>query len=540
MSKKEVQNTEEKKAVTKYDLKMQRREAEKAKAKRDQRISTIIGVVLVVALLCFVVSFPIHSWLTVNGTYIEVAGEKVSRVEFDYYYNTTMNGYVNQYGTYMSYLGVDLSRDLSTQMYSEDLSFKDFFEEMAVDGIIQNRALLAEAEKAGFTYDASGDYEEYMASLRESAEEANMSVNDFVRENFGTYATTSRLKKCIKEGLKASAYYNLVAEEKMPGDEEARAYYEENKDTYDSVDYRISVIYAELPTEPTDLADPVEEKPAEGTSEGTASTDSSASEAYEPSEAEIEFAMKVAKSEAEGALKTIATEGSLQENKQRSDITSKIRDWLFDSERKAGDTTIIEDNTNYLYYVLSFEDRYLNETPTVDVRAIILEGDNGEAVLEEWKSGAATEDSFAEIADKYNSDELTTAEGGFYDGLVTETVPEELTEWLQDSSRAYGDTVVLSPEDEDYTYVLYFVGTDEPEWMLNVKSTLVNEIMSDYLEEITADYEVKDPKNRLNYLQVYAAQEAAEAESATDAQSEETQSSEAADGESSTAGSSAQ
>ena len=533
MSEKEVQNTEQK-VVTKYDLKMQRRAEEKARAKKEERISMITGTVVVAALVCLVLSFPIRSWLTVNGTYIEVAGQKVSRLEFDYNYNVAKNNYLNQYGTYLSYMGLDLTKDLSTQMYSEDLSFKDFFEEMAVDSITQNKALKAEADAAGFTYDASKDYEEYMASVKDAAEEAGMSEKEFVKENFGVYATSSRLKKIVMEELENSAYYQSVAEAKTPGDEDARAYYEENKDTYDSVDYRSTIINAELPTEPTDLADPVEEK-TEGTTENTTS------ETYQPSEAEIEFAMKEAKAKADTALTTIAKDGELQENKQHSDVAYKIRDWLFDGERKAGDTTIIEDDTNHLYYVLAFENRYLDETPTVDVRIIVPEENNGEAVLEEWKNGAATEDSFAEIADKYNNKELISAEGGFFDRLVTSSVPTELTEWLTDSSRAYGDTAVLAPADNDYndyTYVLYYIGTDEPEWMMNIKNTLLNQTMSDYLEEITAGYEVKDSKNNLNYLKVYAAQEAAESEAA--AQSEAQQNGEEAGGESSEAASSAQ
>lgn len=534
MSNKEVQNTEEKKIVTKYDLKMQRREEEKAKAKREQRVSLVTGIVVVVALFCFVASFPIRSWLTVNGTYIKVGGEKVTRLEFDYYYHTSLNNYANTYGSYLSYMGIDLTGDLSKQMYSADLSFKDYFEEMAVENLTQNKALLAEAKAAGFTYDATAEYEEYVTSLKEAVAETNLNESEFIKDNFGPYATLPRVKKFILESLEATAYYNTVVEAKTPSDEEARAYYEENKDTYDSVDYRVTLVQAELPTEPTDLADPVEEKTAEGSAEASSDT---ASEAYEPSEAEIEFAMKNAKADADGVLKTIKTEGALQENQQKSDVSSKISDWLFDSERKAGDTTIIEDNTNYVYYVLAFEKRYLDETPTVDVRAVLLNDVDGETVLEEWKSGAATEDSFAELADKYNKPELTAAEGGFYDALMTDSIPSELADWLLDSSRVYGDTTVIAPEGDECTYVLYYIGTDKPQWMMSAKSTMLSDIMADYLVEIAVPYEVTDPKKNLNYLQVYAAQESAAAESEAAEQNSETQSSEEAGSET---GSSAQ
>lgn len=544
MSKKEVKSTEEKqeKVVTKYDRKMQKRAEEKAKAAKEQKISMITGIAIVAVLVCFVASFPIRTWFTVNGTYVKVGGEKVSRLEFDYNYHVALNNYQNIYGAYLSYMGVDLTGDLSRQMYSQDMTFQDYFEEMAMDTIVQNRALTAQAEAAGFTYDASAAYEEYEASLKEAAETAGMSERDFVKDSFGVYATPSRLKKIVMQNLTASAYYDSIVEEKTPDDETAKAYYEENRDTYDSVDYRVVTVNAELPTEPTDLADPVEEKE---TAEDGTGDETTADETYEPSEAEIAFAMKLAKTEAENAVKTVAEDGTLQQNMKRSGIASLMRDWLFDSGRKAGDTTIIENETSHLYYVLAFEKRYLDETPTVDVRAVVVEEEQGETVLDEWKNGEATEDSFAELADKYNNPDVTTAEGGLFDNMLTTSVPDEIAEWLEDGSRAYGDTTVIKPGD-DYSYVLYYIGTDEPQWMLDVKDALLADIMSDYIDEITEGFEVEDTKNRLNYLQVYAAREAAEAESSASDAAEsgasdgmaESGGSEAA--ESSEAGSSAQ
>ena len=66
MSKKVSENTEEKqeKILTRYDLKMQRRAEEKKRAEKEKRMSTITGVVIVVALACLVASFPIRTYLT--------------------------------------------------------------------------------------------------------------------------------------------------------------------------------------------------------------------------------------------------------------------------------------------------------------------------------------------------------------------------------------------------------------------------------------------------------------------------------------------
>lgn len=522
MSKKESQNIEEQKekVVTKYDLKMQKRAEEKARAKKEKQVSLITSILIVAALVCFMASFPIRSYLTVHGTYVKVAGENISRLEFDYNYNMALNNYMNQYGTYLSYMGLDLTGDLSTQMYSDSLTFKDFFEKMAVENIIQTKALKAEAKAAGFTYDATKDYEDYLNYVSQAAEAAGMTEKQFVQENFGAYATTSRLKPIVMENLESSAYYDSVSDEKMPSDEDAENYYAENKDSYDSIDYRMTVFNAELPTEPTDLADKTEDTTTTDNTTGSTSTDSTTgtdtTTTYEPSEAEIAYAMEQAKAEADTALKSIAKDGELKENAKRTSLASVTREWLFDESRKAGDTTVIEDENNNRYYVLAFEKRYLDETPTVDVRAVILSNDgdvSADSVLEEWKSGAATEDSFAELADKYNTASTTTSEGGLFEALSVSNVSDELKDWMTDSSRVQGDTAVIAPEGESYTYVVYFIGTNEAEWMKSIKNTLLTDIMADYLEEITANYSVEDSRNNLNYLKVEAAESAAAAAS---------------------------
>ena len=152
MSKKVSENTEEKqeKILTRYDLKMQRRAEEKKRAEKEKRMSTITGVVIVVALACLVASFPIRTYLTVNGTFVEVAGEKISRVEFDYNYNMIKNNYIAQNGYYMSMFGVNLNGDLSAQMYSDTMTWKDFFEQMTMESIINNKALGDQAKAEGY------------------------------------------------------------------------------------------------------------------------------------------------------------------------------------------------------------------------------------------------------------------------------------------------------------------------------------------------------------------------------------------------------
>ena len=334
-------------------------------------------------------------------------------------------------------------------------------------------------------------------------------MDAYVKQLFGPYATISRIEKYVKEGLAASAYYKSVADSKKPGDGEIQAYYEENADDYDSVDYRLITVNAELPTEPTELADPVEE------SEDGEEAQDDEEAAYEPSEAEIEAAMTLAKAEAQIQLNNLAKDGELYENRHRTSITSLLQEWLFDGARKSGDTTVIEDNNNHRYYVLEFVNRYLDQTPSANVRIIIAENGNGQEILDDWMAGDATEDSFAALADQHSSINYNTPDGGLYEGIFDSDVPKVLADWIFDSGRAKGDTAVLSDEDSESTYVAYYVGTGDPSWKLNISSILQGEAMNEYMDEITAGMEVEDPHNYLYYLEVQAWEDA-QAENQTD------------------------
>lgn len=410
-------------------------------------------------------------------------------------------------------------------MYSDTLTWKDYMEQLAVDNLLRNKALAREMKAAGFNYDTSADYQEYEDNMRQAASNAGMTLDAYIKALFGPYATMSRLENYVKQGFAAAAYYDSVEESREPGGGEIQAYYEENKDSYDSVDYRLITVDAELPTEPTELADPVDETEESEDDEGVAEDDEEA--AYEPSEAEIEAAMAIAKTEAESQLENLSADGELYENMHRTSVTSLLRDWLFDETRKSGDTTVIEDSTNNRYYTVEFVDRYLDQTPSADLRIIMADSGNGQAALDEWQAGAATEESFAALVAQYSSSSYSYPEGGLYEGMTSSGMPDEMADWASDPSRQKGDATVIASEDTGTDFVVYYVGAGDPEWKLSIRSTLLTEIMAEYMDGIIEGMEVKDPHNNLHYLEVQAQEEAQIENDSTD----ESDGADTADGE---------
>lgn len=483
------QNEASQKIVTKYDRKVQRRKEEELKEQKRKKINRIVGIVILAAIVIGLVSIPVRKYIATHETYITVGGHDITKVEFDYYYNLASSDYINTYGSYLSYMGLDVNGDFASQAYSENMSWKDYFDQLAVDSIKQNKALVDAAAAAGFTYDTTKEYEVFAETLKDAAKEAGESVGSYYKLTFGQYATASALKPYVEEGYLAAAYYKSVMESKKPGEAEIQAYYDENADSYDSVNFRLTEIAAEIP-----------EAKTETDADGNTTT-------VDPTEEEIQTAMDAAKEKADAALEVIAEEGELKTDVLKSGVSSKYSDWLFDAERANGDTTIVEDTDAHKYYVLMFEKRYLGLNTTATIRAIMMTTGSGEDVLTEWTAAGATEDAFISMVEKYSEDTYTNTNGGLYEELKPSSLDSTMSDWIFDAGRKAGDTTTIT--EDGVVYVLYYVEKGRPEWQVKISDTLLSTAMGDYLNELKDACEVYDPKGHLVYLKVQAATETA-------------------------------
>ena len=167
-------------------------------------------------------------------------------------------------------------------------------------------------------------------------------------------------------------------------------------------------------------------------------------------------------------------------------------DWVKDPARQEGDTAVLEISTNYS--VVYFIDRYRDESNTVNVRHILLSSDEdndeevsqqAEELLQQWKDGEQTEDSFAALA-RENSDDSNAAQGGLYEGVTPGQMVTEFNDWCFDESRQPGDTGIVKTE---YGYhIMYFVSEGGPAWKVNAESALATQDYNNYMDELEAKY----------------------------------------------------
>ena len=88
----------EQKVQTKYDRKMEACKVQKEKEKKQENLTKVITIAIVAALVILIggsVGYSIgRKSLAINGAYIEVGEYKVSQLEYDYYYQSTVNSYM--------------------------------------------------------------------------------------------------------------------------------------------------------------------------------------------------------------------------------------------------------------------------------------------------------------------------------------------------------------------------------------------------------------------------------------------------------------
>ena len=600
-------NTKPEKKMTKYDLKMQRRQEEERKAKKEKTIIKTGCILAVVICVCIAAWKFYDNYQEKHGPYITVGSHEIQKAEFDYYYYSSLNSFASTYGSYLSYFGLDTSKPLDQQQYSDTMTWDDYFQQQAVNQLKNVYALTDEANEKGFEYDASSDYDDMVTSIQSYAQQQGVSADEYCKSVFGSDATLEGIKPYVEMSGLASAYYNDIEDNIEVTDDEINTYYDENKDNYDSVDYRVCKIEADMPEEETEAETEAQtETAAESTSETTAESASetavtenqtetesetmSAEESEAAAKAEEEAkaaAMAEAKAKADEMLSKIKDEASFEKvydkyasdtsvdslntDKKKSSISpTDVANWLFEADRQAGDTTVIEDTSNNAYYVVYFKDRYLDHTKTVDVRQILISADTSssdaaetdetetaaagetetaetesaeaqeqakedakaaakvkaEQILKDWKSGDATEDSFAELAKTYSDDTGSNTNGGLYEAVKEGQMVTNFNDWCFDATRKPGDTGIV---ESDYGYhIIYFIGEDAEEWHVNIEDTITSNKLNDYMSNLTADIEVKDSRNHVPYLHETEAATETASETETAAASETTTASETA------------
>ena len=279
------------------------------------------------------------------------------------YYWTEVAYFLQDYSAYMSYLGLDYSLPLDTQvcaMSETTMTWQQYFLSCALDTWSSYQAMALEAEELNMVM--SDDLRQELENLPEELEETAAgygmeSADALMKQNFGAAADIQTYQRYWELYYMGYEYYSDQYEKLQPTAEEVEAYFAEyeaeyaenelDKETGKYVDVRHILVIPEGGT--TD----------EESGETTYSDDEWEACRVKAQELLDQWLAGDATEDSFAALATEHTEdpgsastGGLYENVYVGQMVEPFENWCFDEARKTGDYGLVQ--TSYGYHIMYF------------------------------------------------------------------------------------------------------------------------------------------------------------------------------------------
>ncbi len=356
------------KARTKYEIKMEERKKQEEKDKRDAKMlrigSIAICAVIIAAIVISIAASIMNKKAATKDAYVTIGNHSVTKLEYDYYYSLLKSNYMTNYASILSYMGVDASQDLDNQQYTEEMTYKDYFDQLTVDQLKQTKALADDAKANQFSYDDAEDYANILSGIEAGAKAAGVSESNYYTSMYGKYATKKNIEPFIREGLLAEEYYNYLIEQNTPGEQEIKDYYAENVQNFDRVDYHSFSF-------PANAGADASEEDLNKAMEDAKNKADAMMEARKEGIGFKELCHENASEENKAVYENEETNPSLREGAYYSSTPQSISGWLYEDGRKEGDIAVLEDADNNQYYVVEFVKRYYDEADDENISNMI-------------------------------------------------------------------------------------------------------------------------------------------------------------------------
>ena len=490
-SKKKLRNAEQAEKLTEKQL------AEQKEAKK-LKLYTTLAVVILIALVVFAAYVGISRMITNSGirerntVALTIGEEQISNAELNYFFMDAVNMFYNQYGSYASLLGLDTTKPLDEQIFNEETqeTWADNFMNSAIQNAKAAYALAKEAEANGYTLpeEAASSVEQSMSTMEMYATIYGYpNTESYLKAMYGNGASEKSLREYFELTALINAYQSDYLNNLTYTDAELRAAEAENFDKYSSYSYNYYYLNVNNFAEGEKGEDGYTAEQLAAAAKNAEAAAKTLTDGITTVEA---FDAAIAALPVNAENTSAASYAS--EDVSYDSISSLYADWMTDASRKAGDMTYVasestttDDNGNEVktvngYYVLMFNSKNDNTFPLANVRHILAAFEGGsydsntgvttytddekaaakaaaEEIYNEWKNGAATEDSFAALANE-KSDDGDGTTGGLYVDVYPGQMVAAFEDWCFDD-RKIGDTGIVETE---YGYhIMFYAGNSE-------------------------------------------------------------------------------
>ena len=304
--------------------------------------------------------------LAAADTVVATLGDaQLTLADLQVYYWSEVFNFLNSYGSYASYLGLDTTVELDKQicgMSETEITWQQYFLGTALDSWCAYQALSLEADAAGHemdqeTRDFLAAIPDDMATLAESY--GFTSSEELLLANFGPGVTVDTYEKHMHTYYNGYSYFSTLYDQVQFTDEEIEAYFDEHAETYAEqeitkesgryVDVRHVLLMPEDP-DATTGEDGYPVYSEEAWEECRVKAEGIYEEWKNGGMSEESFAQLAMDHSEDGN----AAEGGLYEKVYVGQMVESFENWCFDESRKTGDHGLVK--TPYGYHIMFFVD----------------------------------------------------------------------------------------------------------------------------------------------------------------------------------------
>ncbi|MBQ4551123.1 MAG: peptidylprolyl isomerase [Oscillospiraceae bacterium] len=478
---------------------------EQKETKKLRLYTAIFGAAIAVMILVVIVSRIFGTGVVPRNTTALTVGEtKVSAAELNHYYIDSVNNFLTQAGDMVSLFGLDTTKALDEQFYSEvdEKTWSDYFMDQATASAQNMYAVYNAAKAEGFTLS-----EDAKASIDATVENMKLYATMYGFGSADAYITAMYGEGCNEKTFRQYAEVQMIAQEFATAKNESLTYDDaairakeaENFNAFSNFTYNYCYLAAskfyEGGTENEDGTKTYSDEEMEAGRAAAEAAANSLMSATNIAELDAAYAALEINAEVENAKST------RRENYQYANVDTAIREWVTSADRASGDIALIpseytshdhaegeectgDNDTKSVsgYYVVLFEGKDDNLTQLVNVRHILFSYEGGttdettgtttysdeekakakaaaDEILAAFEAGEKTEEAFAALATEKTTDPGSKENGGLYENVYPGQMVTAFNDWCFDAARKTGDTAIV--ETEYGCHVMYFVGNSD-------------------------------------------------------------------------------
>lgn len=296
-----------------------------------------------------------------NTVVATMGGKELTNGQLQVYYWEEVYAFLQEYGDYAVYFGLDYTQPLDVQMCEAgetSMTWQQYFLECALNTWQSYQGMALEGEANEFEMDA--DTRAYLDGLKEemetmASEDGYESLEDMIVAFVGAGPTVDDYIKFIETYHEGYVYFSHVYDNTQPTAEEVEAYFAQNEASYaESGITKDSGVYVDVRHI---LIQPEGGETGEDgypvyTDEAWAAAKEKAEDVYAEWEwgerTEERFAQLAQDYSADGSAST----GGLYTDVYEGQMVPNFNDWCFDEARQVGDYALID--TEFGYHIMYF------------------------------------------------------------------------------------------------------------------------------------------------------------------------------------------